>query len=88
MLKKLGMSLLGLLSSVIALWGVVRMGWTVEMFVPGALSMIFFGVAFAVGNDVAVPMRGRSLTTPPRVPAVRPTTQRYEFGKLTSGNSA
>jgi hypothetical protein len=83
MIKKLLFSLLGLLASVVALWGVVRLGWTVEMFGPGLLSMVFFGIALAVGNQPApVPLRQLRLTADGGE-SMRGATQRYEWGKLT-----
>jgi hypothetical protein len=87
MLKKLFFSLLGLLSSVIALWGVVRHGWTWQMVVPAATCVLFFATALATGNRVPGPRRGTSDRN--GCPSGdRTVTQRYQWGQLSSRNSA
>ncbi len=87
MLKKLFFSLLGLLSSVVALWGVVRLGWTWQMVVPAATCVLFFVTALATGNRVSG--RLRRLSDQADYPSRdRAATQRYEWGRLSSRNSA
>ncbi len=87
MLKKLFFSLLGLLSSVVAFWGVVRLGWTWQMVVPATTCMVFFATALATGNRAS--RLSRRLTDREGYPTPdRAATQRYEWGNLSSRNSA
>ncbi len=86
MLKKLFFSLLGLLSSVVALWGVVRLGWTWQMVVPAATCVVFFITALATGNRLSGPRRG--IYGHDDASRDRGATQRYQWGHLSSRNSA
>lgn len=87
MLKKLFFSLLGLLSSLVAFWGVVRLGWTWQMVVPAVTCVLLFVTALVTGNGVS--QLARRLTDRDGYPAVdRAATQRYEWGSLSSRKSA
>lgn len=87
MLKKLFFSLLGLLSSFVALWGVVRLGWTWQMAVPAATCVLFFVTALATGNR-APALRRRLMDRDDYSTRDNTVTQRYKWGELSSRNSA
>ncbi len=53
-MQKLFFSLLSLLSSLVGLYGVMRLGWHWEMAVPGALTLLFLGLALVSGNRTTV----------------------------------
>jgi hypothetical protein len=75
MLKKLFFSLL------------VRLGWTWQMIVPATACVLFFVTALATGNRVPGPRRGMSDRN--EYPSGdRTVTQRYQWGHLSSRNSA
>ena len=53
-MQKLFFSLLSLLSSLVGLYGAVRLGWHWEMAVPGAFTLLFLGLALVTGNRTEV----------------------------------
>jgi len=53
-MQKIFFSLLSLLSSLVGLYGALRLGWHWEMAVPGALTLLFLGLALVSGNRTYV----------------------------------
>ncbi|MBM4355838.1 MAG: hypothetical protein FJ109_18950 [Deltaproteobacteria bacterium] len=49
-MQKLFFSLLSLLCSLVGLYGALHLGWHWEMAVPGALTLLFLGLALVSGN--------------------------------------
>lgn len=89
MIIKIFFSLLGLLASLLGVWGVVRLGWTWELAFPAVGSLFFLGVALAAGNKYT----GHSAAMPGAGPSVdegsrQGVTQRYEWGELTGQGSS
>lgn len=50
MIQKLFFSLLGLLASLVGVWGVVRQGWTWQLAFPAAMTVAMFVAALSTGN--------------------------------------
>mgnify|MGYP006865029466 CR=1 FL=1 len=53
MLRKIFWSLSALLSSLIGVWGVVRLGWTWELAFAGTATVAFLAIALATGRRAA-----------------------------------